>query len=82
MILKIFIAQNVINFTPKQMDKPDKRYIVFGYDQYESQGGFCDKLESFHILNHALFYVKYDSFTIHEIYDRIEGVKIEIDNYI
>lgn len=57
--------------------KPHKRFLVFGYYNYESSGGLKDMINDFDSIQDCKDFIKtHNSFDTCEIYDRIQGVEI------
>ena len=59
----------------------DKRYLVFSYDTYHPEGGLVDMKESFDTIPEAIEFIKKDRYDYKELYDRVNGVEIELSNY-
>ena len=76
------------------MSERDKRFLVFGYDQYYPSGGLGDLEGSFDTVNEAVIFMKkgkpmknykgdtiYSSSEFYDVYDRIKGIHIDTKYY-
>lgn len=61
------------------MEENDKRYLVFRYELYYPGGGLGDMCCSFEKIEKAIDYIDNSDYECHELYDRIEGVELDID---
>ena len=59
------------------MKKKHKRYIVFIYDDYYVNGGVWDAAVSFDTLPECYQLIKDEGSDNNEIYDRVEGFRME-----
>jgi hypothetical protein len=60
----------------------DKRYLLFAYDRYYPGGGLGDLVDSYNTIEEAVVAAKGDKSDYKEIYDRIEGVMIDIKLFV
>lgn len=64
-------------------DKPNGRFLIFGYDEYYPQGGMTDLVDSVDNIEEAIDYVtKHISNRTrdyYEVYDRVEGKEVDLD---
>jgi hypothetical protein len=64
-----------------EQEKPDKRYLAFGFDDYDPNGGLSDMRESFDTIGEAIAYLKSISYDNKDLYDRISGRSIDLSLY-
>lgn len=59
----------------------DKRFLVFGIYRYYPSGGMDDLNDSFETVEEAVKHTKeiFDKYDSVDIYDRIEGVSLNVD---
>jgi hypothetical protein len=57
----------------------DKRFLLFGFPQYYPGGGMSDMVDSYDTLEEGMEALKKDDSENKYLYDRIEGVTIDID---
>lgn len=65
----------------EEQEKPDKRFLAFGFDTYYPSGGLCDMQESFDTIGEAIAYLKSVSYDSKDLYDRISGRSIDLSLY-
>lgn len=58
-----------------------KRFMVFTYDNYYPSGGLCDCCESFDKIEDAFELLNRNVYDHIEVFDRIEGVEVDITLY-
>lgn len=58
-----------------------KRYLCFGYDDYYPFGGFNDFIDSFDTLSQCVDCIKQSDYENHQVYDRIDGKQMQIDDF-
>lgn len=61
--------------------KNDNRYLVFMYDQYYPGGGMSDLKDSFMTINQVVEFCEKETYETLEVYDRIEGLEINMTKY-
>lgn len=59
----------------------DKRFLLFGYDNYYPAGAMSDLLGSFSTLEEALQAAASSTFGNIDLYDRIAGKEVDIDSH-
>lgn len=64
------------------MEEKHKRYLVFSYNDYYPSGGLSDMRQSFDSIPEAIDFLKKDEYKNKELYDRINGVKIDLTEWI
>ena len=55
-----------------------KRYLLFAYDTYYPSGGLCDLVNSYDTVQEAVSEANKHASDYKEIYDRIEGIEIDL----
>lgn len=58
------------------MEDKFKRFLVFGYDSNCAAGGMEDCFGSFDTIEEAVDAINKDDQSIHDVFDRIEGVVV------
>lgn len=59
----------------------DKRYLAFGYADYYPIGAMNDMIDSFNTIQEAIECINKDDSTNHDVYDRVKGLSINIEEY-
>lgn len=54
----------------------DKRYLVFDFDLYNPVGGIYDRKESFDTISECFEFLKNQTGSFQQIYDRVEGEEV------
>jgi len=57
---------------------PDKRYVCFSYDSYQSQGGLGDKIGSFDTKEEVVACYMNNRDDHFDVYDREDGIDLDV----